>query len=106
MKLKLQNVVLKNTDQQMVKYNSIAEKVSFYDFFKHILSTRQPPQCLISGSLDYVCHSNNKKTTIKTQKHDERKSDSIILKKQDFLLKYRINKSLKDHLWQTLPVYF
>ena len=29
MKLKLKNVVLKNTEQQMVKYNSIAEKVSF-----------------------------------------------------------------------------
>ena len=35
MKLKLKNVVLKNTEHQMVKYNSIAEKVSFYDFFKH-----------------------------------------------------------------------
>ena len=40
MKLKLQNAVLKNTEQQMVKYNSIVEKVSFYDFFQtQILST-------------------------------------------------------------------
>ena len=76
MKLKLKNVVLKNTEQQMVKYNS-AEKVSFYDFLNtDCEQTCQPPQCLISGSLDYVCHSNKKKkTTIKTQKHDERKSD-------------------------------
>ena len=35
MKLKLQDMVLKNTERQMVKYNSIAENVSFYDFFKH-----------------------------------------------------------------------
>lgn len=44
MKLKLQNVVLKNTEQQMVKYNSIATKVSFYDFFKQILSKRASPR--------------------------------------------------------------
>ena len=69
MKLKLQNVVLKNTQLQMVKYNSIPTKVS-----TDSEQTCQPPQCLISGSLDYVCHS-NKKTTIKTQKHDERESD-------------------------------
>lgn len=62
MKLKLKNVVLKNTEQQMVKYNSIAEKVSFYDFLNtDCEQTCQPPQCLISGSLDYVCHSNKKK---------------------------------------------
>ena len=62
MKLKLQKVVLKNTEQQMVKYNSIAEKVSFYDFSNTDSEhTCQPPQCLISGNLDYVCHSNKKK---------------------------------------------
>lgn len=68
--------------------------------------TCQPPQCLISGSLDYVCDSNKKKTAMKTQKHDERKSDKITLKKLDFALKYSINRRLKDHPWQTLPVYF
>ena len=44
MKLKLQNGVLKNTEQQMVKYNSIATKVSFYDFFKQILSKHASPR--------------------------------------------------------------
>lgn len=43
---------------------------------------------------------------MKTQKHDERKSDKITLKKLDFALKYSINRRLKDHPWQTLPVYF
>ena len=47
MKLKLQNVVLKNTEQQMVKYNSIAEKVSFYDFFKHRFWAHMPAPTML-----------------------------------------------------------